>query len=183
MTLEEILANPPPSFSWPACGIDGNDAVALMPSGMVLNPLMALPGATPAPSATTYFVVEGFASVRCGLSAVPRAPCIAVNTPAAERTMIAVGSRKLPDDIFRHRVDYTYWLNAAEKLTSLAVEIEEPNDNSTVIAAVLNDDNRVADIYISGGIARRTYLVNVTANTTASRIRTDQIRLAVRETV
>ena len=183
MTLDEILAAGLTSFSWPACGVDGNDAVGLMPSGMVLSPQLAIPASTQAPPDITYFVIDNFASVRCGRTAVPRAPCVGVASPAADRITVAVGGRKRPNDMFRHRVDYTYWMTGAERLDDITVEIAEPRDDSTIIAAVFNDDNRAADIYISGGIVRRTYLINVEAVTTLARARTDQIRLSVRETV
>lgn len=74
MTLAELLAAPPPSFSWPAGGIDGNAAPGLAVIGLTWGPQLGFADGEDE-SAQTYFVADTPAQPwTCGYFAIPPDP-------------------------------------------------------------------------------------------------------------
>jgi hypothetical protein len=82
-------------------------------------------------------------------------------------------------------LDYSDWLAAGENLTNLAFTIT-PLGNSTqnapvVVTWTINTPANTANIFISGGDNGSQYKIVVTATTSATQIKQDEILLDIKD--
>ncbi|NBT77295.1 MAG: hypothetical protein EBT04_02345 [Betaproteobacteria bacterium] len=93
MTLQQLLASPPESFSWPSAGLDGNAAPGLVPVGLAWGPRMAMLVGEDSPGQALFVAESPSQPWTCMYAALPPArstalPAIPVSTTVVRPTPI-----------------------------------------------------------------------------------------------
>lgn len=87
---------------------------------------------------------------------------------------------KQPADILDYDIDYAQWLPDNDTVDSVSVSVTPVGELVVDAALVINDGTRVK-LWVQGGVTGKTYKVEVTATTTLSRVKQDEVRFRVKE--
>lgn len=88
MTVEQLLAAPPPSFSWPAGGIDGNAAPGLAVIGLTWGPLLQIPQGTDMFVSPVFVADTPARPWACAHVTIPPAPALCATALPSSPTVV-----------------------------------------------------------------------------------------------
>jgi hypothetical protein len=75
-----------------------------------------------------------------------------------------------PDDSLDYSLDVTAAIEDATDAITVATAMVAPSGTGEVVASNITVANNVISLYLTGGVAGRTYMVNLTATTAANRV-------------